>query len=245
MLHAAAAGKESLTAEDLFSSGKDDRPSVFDLVTSVFRGTDDHQLMQQYYGYDEPPSTLIQWIEGNLMHLRDISSCGRAYRCLSRADELLGLTFRRQYFTLWRYASSLMLLGTMDAAGGQGIHARIMPPARWQRMGTARKQKALRTGLIRRLSRMAHLPEDELRDQYLTLITFLVEQDPDRYADLLSLDTDELNLLIHDRAKAEGVVRAKARRAGEEERRERKDQPPAERTEKKQPGSQSSLFDGF
>jgi replication factor C large subunit len=246
MLHAAASGRESLGEGDLISSGKDDRPSIFDLISSVYRGTDDRRLMQQYYGFLEPPSTLVQWIEGSLVHMQDLPSREKAYRCLARADEFLGLTYRRQYFPLWRYASALLLLGTMDAAGGRGIHARITPPSRWQRMGTARKQKAIRTGLVRRFSRLAHLPEDALRDQYLTLITLLVERDPERYAELLSLDTDELTLLIHDRGKAEGVGKARAKKAREEEPREKKEKPPGEqKPEKKAAGGQSSLFDGY
>ncbi|MDD1656667.1 MAG: replication factor C large subunit [Methanomicrobiales archaeon] len=243
MLHAAATGRESLGEEDLLSSEKDDRPSIFDLIASVYRGTDDRRLMQEYYGFDEPPSTLAQWIEGSLVHLQDLPSREKAYRCLARADEFLGLTYRRQYFPLWRYASPLLLLGTMDAAAGRGIHARITPPSRWQRMGTARKQKALRTGLVRRLSGMTHLPEDALRDEYLTLITLLVERDPDRYTELLSLDTDELTLFIHDRTRAEGVVKSRARKAREEERQEKKEKPAVEpKPGKKAAGGQSPLF---
>jgi replication factor C large subunit len=243
MLHAAAAGKESLAEGDLLSSEKDDRPSIFDLVSLVYRGTDDRRLMQEYYGFDETPSTLVQWIEGSLVHLEDLPSRLKAYRCLSRADEFLGLTFRRQYFPLWRYASAILLLGTMDAAAGRGIHARITPPARWGRMGRARKQKALRTGLVRRLSGITHLSDAALRDEYLTLIALLVERNPDRYADLLSLDTEELTLFLHDRAKAEAVVKARARREKAEERPKPAEKPPKEgKPAKKAPGGQSSLF---
>ncbi|MDD1657576.1 MAG: replication factor C large subunit [Methanomicrobiales archaeon] len=243
MLHAAATGRESLGEGDLLSSEKDDRPSIFDLITSVYRGTDDRRLMQEYYGFDEPPSNLVQWIEGSLVHLPDLPSRMKAYRCLSRADEFLGLTFRRQYFPLWRYASALLLLGAMDAAAGRGIHARITPPSRWQRMGTARKQKAIRTGLLRRLSGMTHLPEDALRDEYLTLLTLLVERNPERYADLLSLDTDELTLFLHDRTRAEGVAKARAKRESALEQQEKKGKPAGEpKPGKTAAGGQSSLF---
>ncbi|MDD1653476.1 MAG: replication factor C large subunit, partial [Methanomicrobiales archaeon] len=243
MLHAAASGRESLGEGDLLSSEKDDRPSIFDLITTVYRGTDDRRLMQEYTGFDETPSTLVQWVEGSLVHLPDLPSRLKASRCLARADEFLGLTFRRQYFPLWRYASALLLLGTMDAAAGRGIHARITPPSRWQRMGTARKQKALRTGLLRRLSGMTHLPEDALRDEYLTLLTHLVERDPERYADLFSLDTDELTLFLHDRSRAEGITRARARKVKEmEEQKGKKEKPAEPKPGKKTAGGQSSLF---
>ena len=110
-------------------------------------------------------------------------------------------------------------------------------------MGRARKQKALRTGLVRRLSGMTHLSDAALRDEYLTLIALLVERNPDRYADLLSLDADELTLFLHDRPKAEAVVKARARREKAEERPGKAEKPAREgKPAKKAPGGQSSLF---
>ncbi len=68
---------------------------------------------------DDTPETIEQWVEGSVHLISDISGTGLAYRYLSRADEYLGYTYRRQYHTLWRYATAIMLLGVADAAGGK------------------------------------------------------------------------------------------------------------------------------
>ena len=141
----------------------------------------------------------------------DFSSRARGYACLSRADEYIGRTFRRQYYTLWRYASAIMLIGVADAAGGHGVRGRIMSPARWRKMGASKKQKAVRAGLIRKISEMAHIPENALREDFFTAISMLVEQDPARYVRELQMDADELNLFINDKARATKIVKGVAK----------------------------------
>jgi replication factor C large subunit len=135
MLYGASSGRDRVAEGDIVSSPKDDRVSIFDLILSLFK-----------------------WIEGNLIHLPDPGSLALAYRWVSRADEYLGLTLRRQYYSLWRYANAVMLLGSSLAAGGRGIRARLMPPARWRRISSHRRQKAVRESLERKIGERAHIP---------------------------------------------------------------------------------------
>jgi len=107
--------------------------------------------------------------------LSDPSAMGRAYRSLARADEYIGYTYRRQYHTLWRYATAVMLLGVADASAGRGIHSRILPPERWQKMSVAKKQKAIRFLALSRLAATMQVPQATLREKYLDTITRLVE----------------------------------------------------------------------
>ncbi|MDD4251769.1 MAG: replication factor C large subunit, partial [Methanoculleus horonobensis] len=177
--------------------------------------------------------------------------------CLARADEYIGRTYRRQYYTLWRYANAVMLLGVADAAGGHGVHGRIMPPSRWQKMGASKKQKAVRGGLSRKLSEMTHIPEDALRGDFFTAISILVEQDPAKYVRGFELDADELTLFIHDKARATKIVkdmakeekeRAKKATVGEKAtrktRKSQDDDPPADTGESRRdpPPGQATLF---
>ena len=60
-----------------------------------------------------------------------------------------------------------MLLGVADAAGGKGLHTRIMPPERWQKMSTAKKQKSIRISTLNKVAGMMHIPQNTLREQYL------------------------------------------------------------------------------
>ena len=207
MLYAAAIGKEHLTAEDLHTSAKDERSTIFELVGGAYKGLRDADLLRMAVQVEDTPDAVEQWLEGSIDHMPDSASRAKGYACLSRADEFIGRTYRRQYYTLWRYASAIMLIGVADAAGAHGVHGRILPPARWQKMGTSKKQKAVRGGLARKLSGMTHIPEDALREDFFTAISIIVEQDPATYVREFQLDADELALLIHDRAMATKVVK--------------------------------------
>ncbi|NLA39033.1 MAG: replication factor C large subunit [Methanomicrobiales archaeon] len=248
MLHAAATGKEHLEMADLQTSAKDERSTIFGLVGAVFSGRrDDPDLLRMAMEVEDTPDTIEQWLEGNLSHMPDLASRARGYACLSRADEYIGRTFRRQYYTLWRYASAIMLIGVADAAGGHGVRGRIMPPARWRAMGASKRQKAVRTDLIRKIGGMTHIPENVLREDYFTAISILVEQNPEGYVRAFNLDADELNLFIHDKARATKIVRGVAKEAKKASGRVRKlkdEDPPDDPGEKQQglPPGQATLF---
>ncbi|NYT06786.1 MAG: replication factor C large subunit [Methanomicrobiales archaeon] len=229
MLEAAAIGREALVEADISTSRKDERSTIFDLVAAVFGKPGGEDLMKISYEVDETPDTLAQWIEANLGHINDADRYSRAYQCLARSDEYIGLTFRHQYYTLWRYASLLMILGVSDAAGGAGIHARIQSPERWRKMGSYRKQKAVRTGMLDKVSSGLHMSQHSLRDTYLSLVSALADRDPTTFARDFSLDSDELNLLIHDKARAQKVVKTLA----DEEKKREKEREAAEKREQK------------
>ncbi|MCK9297653.1 MAG: replication factor C large subunit [Methanoculleus sp.] len=254
-LYAAAIGKERLLAGDVHTSAKDERSTIFELVGGVFKGKRDADLLRMAVEVEDTPDTIEQWLEGNL-NMPDPASRAKGYACIARADEYIGRTYRRQYYTLWRYANAVMLLGVADAAGGHGVHGRIMPPSRWQKMGASKKQKAVRAGLARKLSAMTHIPQDALREDFFTAISILVEQDPARYVREFELDADELNLFIHDKARAAKVVKdvakeekAKAKKASGKEKgpgkgKKSKDDPPADTGESRRdpPPGQATLF---
>ena len=258
MLWGASSGRDRVAEGDVVSTGKDDRVSIFDLILSLFKGREDAALLAGAQAADEPPDTVLQWIEANLIHIPDPGSRALAYRWVSRADEYLGLTLRRQYYSLWRYANAVMLLGSSLAAGGRGIRARIMPPARWRRISGHRRQRAVRESLLRKIGEKAHIPQEVLREDHLTLISLLIEGDPVSHARDLALSAEELTLLIHDKTKAQEVAEAVERQerveSEKKDERERKDErekkeagekmPRLKSPGEKGPGGQSTLFGG-
>ena len=222
MLYASAIGRDRLDDEQVHTSQKDERVSIFSLISALFGKTPDDELMRLSYDVDDTPETIEQWVEGSVHLITDMPAQERAYRHLSRADEYLGYTYRRQYHTLWRYATAVMLLGVADAAGGKGIHTRIMPPERWQKMSTAKKQKAIRHATLNKVSTLMHMPENTLRENYLGTISLLVEQDPAGYARELSFDTDQLNFFLNDRARSAEIIKALVQEEKEKEKESQK-----------------------
>jgi replication factor C large subunit len=267
MLYASAIGREDLDDSQVHTSQKDERVSIFSLITALFGRASDEELLRLSYDVDDTPETIEQWVEGNVHFIAGEPAVEKAYRSLSKADEYLGYTYRRQYHTLWRYATAIMLLGVADAAGGKGIHARIMPPERWQKMSTAKKQKAIRIATLNKIAGMIHVPQNTLRESYLGTLSILVANSPMAYARGIPLDADQLNFFLDDKARSAEIIKAIAR---EEKEAEKEKEPPKkskkekivplekvqetlpvapvaeEPVEKKAPAkTQSTLFDGF
>ncbi|NMB78966.1 MAG: replication factor C large subunit [Methanomicrobiales archaeon] len=223
MLYASAIGRENLTDAQVHTSQKDERVSIFSLITALFSRAGDDELLRLSYDVDDTPETIEQWVEGSLQHLPGEAAVGQAYLHLSRADEYLGYTYRRQYHTLWRYATALMLLGVADAAGAKGIHARIMPPERWQKMSTAKKQKAIRTATLNKVAGMIHVPQNTLRENYLGTISMLVANNPLMYTREMAFDADQLNFFLNDKARSAEIMKAIAQEVKQKEKEKEKE----------------------
>lgn len=244
-LQAISISRDSITVDDVVPAEKTRRRSIFDLIAALFKSPPADELMQILYSVDETPDAVVQWIEANMDPLEEPPAREKGYRALARADEYIGWTFRRQYYTLWRYANAVMVLGISDAAGGRGIHQRIHPPPRWRRMGSSRKQRNVRKSLFGRLSTRLHIPLHPLREVYLPLLTLLVERDPETAVREWDLEPEELNLFLHDRKRAASIVRRVTReRSREEVPREKseKKSPQAEPERDKTSSGQSTLF---
>ena len=60
-----AIGRETLSDEEVHTSQKDERVSIFSLVTALFGKTPDEELMRLSRDVDERPEDIEQWVEGN------------------------------------------------------------------------------------------------------------------------------------------------------------------------------------
>ncbi len=247
MLQAAAIGESAIDQGSVRTSQKDERSSIFELVGAVLRGRPDEELMALAWEVDDKPDAIVQWLEGSLGQLSPPARC-EAYPALAAADLALARTYRRQHYTLWRYATALAVLGTARAANGAGVRSRLSPPARWGRMAQARRRKATRTSLMRKLGAWMGVSRAELREYYLEAARSLVADDPEPLARALDLDADELALLTGDRERSAEI----ATRLGKERRElERAEKPKKRRAkEREAPAprpegearSQSTLF---
>lgn len=206
MLFASSVGRSRLDDNQVQTAGKDDRISIFTLISAVASGKSDSDLLRLSRELEDTPEAVEQWIEGNLPLIVPQAGMATAQCRLARADEYLGYTYRRQYHTLWRYATAVMLIGTADAGGGKGIHARIMPPVRWQKMAGAKRQKMIRTTALARMADAMCIPATTLRGEYLTAVAQLVESDPESFVTDLNLDSDQLNFFLADRTRSQEIV---------------------------------------
>ena len=62
-------------------------------------------------------------------------------------------------------------------------------------------------GLVNRLSSLLSIPDAELREGYLSMLSLFVESDPHAYVKEWDLDMDELTFFLSDRKRAAEVIK--------------------------------------
>jgi replication factor C large subunit len=207
MLFASTTGKTSIVTDDINISQKDERASIFDLVAGVYAGMPDTKIQKLSHECEEKPDTVIQWIEESASAVTNQNQRREAYTALSRSDVYLGRTIRRQYYTLWRYATSMMTFGVAKEFDGARAHHKIMPPTRWKRMGTAKKQKIARKTLAAKLGEDYNIPDNQIQRIYLDLFSRFAADAPSTFCERHDLDSDQLTILLHDKTKAAAVFK--------------------------------------
>ena len=169
-----------MPVKQVHTSQKDERVSIFSLVTAVFGKATDEELMETARNVDDTPEDIVQWVEGSVHTLTDSDAVRRAYRSLARADEYIGYTYRLpgphalavrdRGDDSWRCRSILR----------EGIHTRICPGTLAEDVH-GKKQKAIRASVLSRLAATMQLPQATLREKDLDIITLLVELDPETF----------------------------------------------------------------
>lgn len=217
MLFGSSTGKTAITSADVNTSQKDERASIFDLVAGVYAGVPDARLQKLSRECEEKPDTVMQWIEESVPQIPDAARRRGAYSALSRADVYLGRTLRRQYYTLWRYATAMMTMGVAKECAGAGSRPRIMSPSRWRKMGTAKKQKTVRRTLAAKLGESYAIPDTQIQKIYLDLLARFAAASPLAFCERHDLDEDQMTILLHDKAEAAAVCKEAQKNAREKE----------------------------
>lgn len=217
MLFASATGKSVIASDDINTSQKDERASIFDLVAGVYAGYPDEKIQKLSRECEEKPDTVMQWIEESAAAVTNQNQRTGTYTALSRADIYLGRTMMRQYYTLWRYATSLMTSGVAKEFTSAGFRPRIMPPSRWKRMGTAKKQKSVRRTLAAKLGESYSIPDSQIQKIYLDLLSRFATDAPLAFCERHDLDADQLTILLHDKTEATSVFKEAQKIAKEKE----------------------------
>ena len=156
-LQAAASGRETLEVEDISTSGRDVKENIFKAMQRIFKSTDCKKALEAARGLDESPEDLVHWIDENLPvqyaskdgNLEDIRT-GFSY--LSKADLYLGRVKKRQNYSMWRYASMLMVCGTaISKTRPYPGFIKYQPPSLWRRMGQIRSKRDLRDNIASKI----------------------------------------------------------------------------------------------
>jgi replication factor C large subunit len=131
-LQAAAEGRESITAEDVVTSGRDRAMDLFPFLDAVLKEESAEEALQSAYRVDETPDDLTKWIENNLLAVYEPTEAARAYDALANADRWLGRVRATQNYSYWRYATDNAAAGVAAARDGtKGGWTRYSRPQFW------------------------------------------------------------------------------------------------------------------
>ncbi|MBN2488499.1 MAG: replication factor C large subunit [Methanosarcinaceae archaeon] len=201
-LQAVAMGRNEIYIEDIATSQRDTKESIFKVLAKIFKGTDPKTALEATYGLDESPEDLVHWIDENLPVQYETKNkegvdvdISTGFNYLSRADMFLGRVKKRQNYRLWRYASVLMTCGTVVTRSHiHGGFVKYQPPSLWRRLGQLRAKRNMRDNIASKIGEHCHESMRYARAD-LTPIYSRMLKDEEYAVDVaasLDLDLDEL-----------------------------------------------------
>ena len=193
-LQAVAAGKSELHVEDVVTSSRDPRDTIFDALKKIFKGKDIKEALNATYNIDETPDDLIQWIDENLPAQYHGADMARGFAMLSRADLFLGRVQLRQNYRMWRYAGAIMSSGVAAAKSREYPGAKFMPPSRWRRLRSTRTSRQIRDTVSEKIGLACHVSQKYARLNVLPFIRILFSNSDYAVplAARMDLDLDEI-----------------------------------------------------
>jgi hypothetical protein len=151
------------------------------MVGEVLHSFDIQAARKALRDLDESPDFALLWIEENVpLDYRHAEDLDRAFYYLSRADQFLGRTIRRQYFGLWAYASDLMGPG-VAMAKGERLHgwSRYQFPTWLIQMGRSKAARKRRNETYGKLGAYFHTSRREIGNSVIPYLPRLMEADFD------------------------------------------------------------------
>lgn len=174
-LEAAASGLKHLRLEDVATSERDVRASIFKVLDAIFKGENARSALEATYQLDESPEDLIHWIDENLPAVYRDRELAKGFECLSRADIFLGRVKKRQNYTLWRYAAFLMTGGVRAVSSKvRRGYTQFRPPSLWKRLGQTKKARSVRDSAARKIAAHCHISTSYARSELLHFIGALL-----------------------------------------------------------------------
>ncbi len=203
-LQAVSMGRDEINIEDIATSPRDNKESIFKVLAKIFKGTDAQKALDATYRLDESPEDLVHWIDENLpgqygggagkVEGVDVD-VSKGFEYLSHADRYLGRVKKRQNYRMWRYAGVLMTCGAVVAKTHvHGGFTKYQPPSFWRKLGQLRARRNMRDNVASKIGEHCHESMRYARAD-LTSMYGQMLKDEDYAVDTvvnLKIDLDEL-----------------------------------------------------
>jgi len=234
---------ESIFDDSDYISDRDTQTSIFQALAILFKSKS-LNVRKEFFNVDKPPEETLFWISENLPYVYEPKDVFSAYKYISKSDIFLGRVRRRQYFSLWKYASDLMTGGVSVSRNGNFHFARFQSPSFFIKLARSRGRRNLESRILEKISKKCHCSKKSSRE-YIHVIKVLDLERVSEICKFFDFDEDEIEFLREDYAKIRKILKQLEERKIEKpkefplERRKEKKMVEKEEIEK----SQKSLHD--
>lgn len=205
-------GKDNISIDDITKTESDDNKrnvseTIFTFVDKVFKSNDIKKILESSNNINENPETTIHWFDENIpLVYKDTDELFDAYNLLSKADIFLGRVHKRQNYTLWKYANTLICgVGTVGKARSGFV--KYSSPKYWSKLKNSKSDRYIKKSIANKVGKLCHISTKKVLSDMLWFIKELMKNG--EYSIIISyelgLNKDEIAYLFDTKVNSERV----------------------------------------
>jgi len=194
--------RRPITIKDLEILGYREREkTIFQAIGQMFKSTTIVGATLPFSEVDMDPTEIEPWIEENIPNeYEDLKEIYEAYMWMSNADVFYSRIFRRQYWGLLKYYTTLMYAGVaLSKKKRYKKFTRYRMPEYVKKLSQTKSLKEQLNKIAQELKEKLHSSMKRIRDIYLNTLMFFLKKKPDlgrRYAKILGLKQSQIEYLL-------------------------------------------------
>lgn len=204
------AALNDLLAKNLHAS-RDSEKNIFDVVRTILKTEKYSEARKAAFDSETEHDTLKLWVAQNITaEYEKPFEIAEAYSSLSRADIFDGRIARRQYWGFLRYSTDHLSSGVATAKSAPYRKwTQISYPDYIREMGASKSARALRKGVLRKISSYCHCSTGQAAS-YLPLLELLARKDAKEIAGLFGFEEEESDFVLKKKAAKKETRKKKA-----------------------------------
>ena len=210
--------------------------NIFDALRVILKTTRYGIATTALMDVDETPDVVIEWIAENVpKEYEKPEEVARAFEYLSKADRYLGRVMRRQNYSFWKYATTLMTAGVaLSKDEKYRKWTAYSYPKIFRLLTQTKAEREILNKILKKIGEKTHTSSKRARFD-LQMLKILAKENPSIAADLVDyfeIKEDELKVLVGDKLASEILKILKEKK--KLERKKKKEKEKLEKEKKKE-----------
>ena len=181
--------------------------TIFTFVDKVFKSNNMKEILESSSNINENPETTIHWFDENIpLVYKDTDELFDAYNLLSKADMFLGRVHKRQNYTLWKYANTL-ICGVGTVGKTRSGFVKYSPPKYWSKLKNSKSDRYIKKSIANKVGKLCHISTKKVLSDMLWFIKELMKNG--EYSIIISyelgLNKDEIAYLFDTKVNSKRV----------------------------------------